>query len=159
MASLGPNELTHCGLAAPYGIANYAQLDQVMAGCLMEPSHYLNKCWLVGNWNFSNKLQWNMNKIQQENSFKKTHLKMLPTKFRPFCSGANVFSASIENILFFNFISWINSLCMFMTFNSYVSQGLIISTPNRPTIMDGILTRYVQNCCQYVFKSYIISED
>ena len=42
---LGPNELTHWGLVTPYGDIDLGQhLAQVMACCLMAPSHYL-KSW------------------------------------------------------------------------------------------------------------------
>ena len=36
--------LTHCGLVMPYG-----DIDQVMAYCLVIPSHYVNQCWLIMN--------------------------------------------------------------------------------------------------------------
>ena len=40
--------LTHCGLVLPYGDKWYGStLAQVMACCLMAPSHYLNQCWLT----------------------------------------------------------------------------------------------------------------
>ena len=39
----GTHVLTHCGPATPYGWT----LAQVMACCLMAPSHYLNQYWLL----------------------------------------------------------------------------------------------------------------
>ena len=39
--------LTHCGLVTPYGDRSGSTLAQVMAYCLMAPSHYLNQCWLI----------------------------------------------------------------------------------------------------------------
>ena len=44
--------LTHCGLVTPCGDIPSGQksrstLGQVMACCLMAPSHYLNQCWLI----------------------------------------------------------------------------------------------------------------
>ena len=40
---------THCGLVAPpYGDKwSGSKLAQVMAWCLMAPSHYQNQCWLI----------------------------------------------------------------------------------------------------------------
>ena len=49
------------------------------------PSHYLNQCLVIVNWNLRNKLQWNIVK-NQIISFKKMHLKM-SVKWRPFCPG------------------------------------------------------------------------
>ena len=47
MASLGPNELTHCVLTIPYGNKDRpgSTWAQVMACCLTAPCHYLNWCW------------------------------------------------------------------------------------------------------------------
>ena len=40
--------LTHCTLVTPYGdIELGQQVTQVMACCLMAPSHYLNQCLLI----------------------------------------------------------------------------------------------------------------
>ena len=39
--------LTHCGLVTAYGARSGSTLAQVMAWCLMAPSHYLNQCWLL----------------------------------------------------------------------------------------------------------------
>ena len=39
--------LTHCNLATPYIPRPGSTLAQVMACCLMAPSHYLNRCWLI----------------------------------------------------------------------------------------------------------------
>ena len=39
--------LIHCGLVTPYGNRSGSTLAQVMACCLMAPSHYLNHCWLI----------------------------------------------------------------------------------------------------------------
>ena len=39
--------LTHCGLMTPYGDRSGSTLAQLMACCLMAPSHYLNQCWLI----------------------------------------------------------------------------------------------------------------
>ena len=44
LASLGHNELTHCGL---WRHRSGSTLVQVMACCLTAPSHYLNQCWLI----------------------------------------------------------------------------------------------------------------
>ena len=37
--------LFHCALMMPYGSMDLDQNTQVMAWCLMAPSHYLNQCW------------------------------------------------------------------------------------------------------------------
>ena len=37
---------THCGLVMPYGDTSKSGMAQVVAWCLMAPSHYLNHCWL-----------------------------------------------------------------------------------------------------------------
>ena len=39
------DEWTHCGLVTPYGDSSGSTLVQVMACCLMAPSHYLNQWW------------------------------------------------------------------------------------------------------------------
>ena len=41
--------LTHCGLVTQYSDMHLGLLTlaQVMACCLMAPSHYLNQCWLI----------------------------------------------------------------------------------------------------------------
>ena len=44
------------------------------------PSHYLNQCWHILNWNLRNKLQWNLNRnpfiFIQENAFENVVWKM-----------------------------------------------------------------------------------
>ena len=46
--------LTHCGLSdAIWHQGSGSTLAQVMACCLMAPSHHLNQCWLI-----INKVQW-----------------------------------------------------------------------------------------------------
>ena len=53
------------------------------------PSHYLNQCANIGNWNLRNNLQWNFNQNScifiQEN-----RLEMSSGKWRPFCLHLNV---------------------------------------------------------------------
>ena len=55
----------------------------------MAPSHYLNQCWIIVNWNLRNKLQWTFNR-NYTFSFKKMHLKILSGKWWPFCLSLNV---------------------------------------------------------------------
>ena len=43
------NCLTHCGLVMPYGYRGFSTLAQVMACCLLAPSHYPNQCWHIIN--------------------------------------------------------------------------------------------------------------
>ena len=54
------------------------------------PSHYLNQCWVIVNWNLRNKLQLNFNQntklFIQEN-----HLKISSVKWRPFFPGGDEF--------------------------------------------------------------------
>ena len=52
------------------------------------PSHYLDQCWIVVNWNIRNNLQWKLIKVQKF-SFTKMHLKISPTKRRPLCPGSD----------------------------------------------------------------------
>ena len=53
------------------------------------PSHYLNQCWFIVNWNFWNKLHWNPNRNSyifiQENAFENVVRKMTAILFRPKC--------------------------------------------------------------------------
>ena len=37
-------------------------LVQIMACRLSAPSHYLNQCWIIVNWTFGDRLQWNFDK-------------------------------------------------------------------------------------------------
>ena len=58
--------------------------DICVGNTTMAQSHYLNQCWNIVNWNLRNKRQWNCNR----NSYifiQEMHLKMSPTKWRPFC--------------------------------------------------------------------------
>ena len=50
------------------------------------PSHYLNQWWVIVNWTFRNRLQWNFNQIQNF-SFVKMHLEISSVKWWPFCPG------------------------------------------------------------------------
>ena len=51
------------------------------------PSHYLNQCWNIVNWTFSNKLQWNFNQNStifiQDIVFKNVVCKMASILSRP----------------------------------------------------------------------------
>ena len=51
------------------------------------PSHYLNQCWNIVNWNFGNKLQWNFNQnfniFIQENAFENVICEMSAILSRP----------------------------------------------------------------------------
>ena len=87
--------LIHCGLVTPYGDTDRSgsALAQVMACCLMAPSHYLNQCWLI-----INEVQWqlpDMRAISQEMpqpSVAKISLKFTWITFLKFASnlpGAN----------------------------------------------------------------------
>ena len=49
---------TPCGLVTPYSIIKLCLIwsRQKLVTCLL-PSHYLNQCWLIVNWNLMNKLK------------------------------------------------------------------------------------------------------
>ena len=64
-------------------------LHQEMACHLVAPSHFFNQCWLIVNWTFRNKPQWNSIKIHNFPCMK-MHLKMSFGKWRPFCPGVNI---------------------------------------------------------------------
>ena len=70
----------------PYGDIVSSTLAQVMACCLMAPSHYLNQYWLIVNWILRNELQWNWNQSTRcfihENAFKNVICKMVSILFR-----------------------------------------------------------------------------
>ena len=55
------------------------------------PSHYLNQCWNIVNWNFRNKLQWNFNRNSnifiQENALENVVCEMASILSRPQCDN------------------------------------------------------------------------
>ena len=55
----------------------------------MVPSHYLNQCWNIVNWNLRNKLQWNIQRNSyifiQENAFENVVCEMAVILSRPQC--------------------------------------------------------------------------
>ena len=53
------------------------------------PSHYLNQCWKIVNWNLRNREQTSVKSLTKIHtfSFKKMHLKISSVKWRPFCLG------------------------------------------------------------------------
>ena len=53
------------------------------------PSHYLNQCWNIVNWNIGNKLQWNCNPNQYI-SIQEMHFKMSSAKWLPPYLSLNV---------------------------------------------------------------------
>ena len=87
--------LTHCGLLvmtpAIWHHIIWSLLVQVMASCLMAPSHYLNQCWLI-----INKVPWH-NWHSHENGFTKVFkiaiskmsLKITLSKLLPHFPGVN----------------------------------------------------------------------
>ena len=58
------------------------------------PSHYLNQCWVIVNWTFRNKLQWNLNGnsniLIQENAFESVVCETAAILSRPQCIKANI---------------------------------------------------------------------
>ena len=65
----------------------WSTLVQVMAWCLMAPSHYLNQCWLIVNWTQGLELQWKINQYTRpfilENAFENVICKLVAILFRP----------------------------------------------------------------------------
>ena len=60
MASLGHNELTHLPLVLSICISELGQaLVQIKACRLFGTKPLLNQYWVIANWTFRNKLQWN----------------------------------------------------------------------------------------------------
>ena len=59
-------------------------LTQVMACCLMAPSHYLNQCWL-----FVNEVLWHSPESNFRASAETTSLKIILLKLEPHLPGAN----------------------------------------------------------------------
>ena len=55
----------------------------------LSPSHYLNQCWNIVNWNIGNKLQWNCNRNQYI-FIPEMHLKMSFVKWLPTYLSLNV---------------------------------------------------------------------
>ena len=55
----------------------------------LAPSHYVNQCWFIVNWNLRNKLKWNSNRNSkvfiQENTFENVVWKMAAILSRPQC--------------------------------------------------------------------------
>ena len=62
------------------------------------PSHHLNQCWIVINWNLKNKLQWNSNRnlyiFIQENAFENDVWKMAVIFSLPQCVKLPIHSMS-----------------------------------------------------------------
>ena len=83
------SNITHCVLGMPYGDIGLSQiLAQVMACCLMVPSHYLNQCWHI------------ISKVpcsssdgiiirRSEGTINNTRLKITVLKLHPDLPGAN----------------------------------------------------------------------
>ena len=61
-APLGGDELTHCGLVTPNGIADLGQHWIRYVTCSV-PNHYRKRCLHIDIWTLGNKCQWNLNKM------------------------------------------------------------------------------------------------
>ena len=61
-------------------------LVQMMIVAYSTPSHYLNQCWVIVNWNLRNKFQWNFNQNTKlfihKNASENTVYKMAAILFR-----------------------------------------------------------------------------
>ena len=62
-----------------YSITSLSTLVEIMAWCLYPPSHHLNQCWLIFNWNLINKYQWILNQ-NTKLFFAKIHLENVAYK-------------------------------------------------------------------------------
>ena len=60
----------------------------------LAPSHYLNQCWNIVNWNFRIIFSEILTEIYIF-SFKKMHLKISSGKWRPFCISFNVLTLHV----------------------------------------------------------------
>ena len=78
--------LTHCGVETAYGHRFESTLAQVMACCLMAPSHYLNQCCRFINWTLTTNFSETLISVLTF-SLKKMRLKMSAAKWWPFCPG------------------------------------------------------------------------
>ena len=70
------------------------------------PSHYLNQCWNIVNWNLRNKVQWNIKQnsyiFMHENAFENVVSEMEAILSRPQCVNSANFQGGDTRILFPN---------------------------------------------------------
>ena len=90
-AALGGDGLTHWDHVTHICQWTGSSMVQVMACCLMAPSHYLNQCWFIVNQIPRNELLWNLTKdiklFIQENTSEN-----VISNWGPYCSGINELS-------------------------------------------------------------------
>ena len=80
--------LTHWGRVRHiYASAKESSLNQIIAWSA--PSHYLNQCWDIVNWNLRNKFHEILSQTEAY-SFKNMYLKKSSGQWRPFCLGLNL---------------------------------------------------------------------
>ena len=77
------------GSTVPWSTSLYEKKYVCVCVCVCSvPSHNLNQCWLIFDWNHLNKLKWNLNQntpiFIQENEFENSF-----AKWRPFCLSLN----------------------------------------------------------------------
>ena len=123
-------------ITAPHCMCQWtwSVLIQVMAFRLFGSKPYLNQCWSIVNWILKNKLQWNLNKIQNF-SFKKMHLKTPSAKWGPFCPGGDELSRKVSYMtvghMSLNMIKCIAG----MFYPSALQAGGVLSYPFRWVVM------------------------
>ena len=90
------------------------------------PSHYLNQCWVIVSWTLRNKLQWNINRIQNF-SFTKIHRKILSAKWQPFCPGGDELISHHARALLFTYkhvhFIWFYQSCYDSDCLKYIKLG------------------------------------
>ena len=83
--------LTHWGRVTHICFGNLTIIgsDNGLIVAWSEPSHYLNQCWNIVNWNLRNKFQWNFNRNSnifiQENALENVVCEMASILSRPRC--------------------------------------------------------------------------
>ena len=89
-----PSLLTHWGRVTHIRVGNLTTIGSdngLLPG--RRRGHYLNQCWIIVNWTFRNKLQWNLNRNSnifiQENAFKSVVCETAAILSRPQCVNRN----------------------------------------------------------------------
>ena len=92
-----------------------AALVQIMACAYSAPSHYINRCWAIVNWNLMNKLQGNFNQT---------------TKFflHEIASGNIV----CETVAIFARESWVNTVILTVPRKNHAHDTSILASISQP---------------------------
>ena len=132
--------LTHYSLVMPYDDSRYwSTLGQVMACCLVAPSHNLNQCWLENLCIHPRPVSLEFMRYTCRN----LHLKIIFPKIFLFLPGANDLSPNRWGLMMYamhdwtkSYASWIQVLasCLFST-KPIPEPLIIISQSDHLTIM------------------------